>query len=218
MRRGEILLADQQKHCTRSVWIVFILLIITSIFTSYDIHLEPTKSVVFDIDRRIKLRAESIGIQSRKVAKMASMIRLAVYPGSFDPPTLGHLDVIERASVLFDQIVVAVGVNSSKAPLNIESFSGLLVNYVQNLGAKSIVRGLRATADFEYEFQMAMINRRLAGDVDSVFLMTKWEYSYLSSSIVKEVATLGGDYSSLVPPEVAAIIDIALANRKSAQL
>ena len=238
MRRGEILLADQQKHCTRSVWIVFILLIITSIFTSYDIHLEPNKSVVFDIDRRIKLRAESIGIQSRKVAKMASMIRLAVYPGSFDPPTLGHLDVIERASVLFDQIVVAVGVNSSKAPLlsteerlgalractahltnvNIESFSGLLVNYVQNLGAKSIVRGLRATADFEYEFQMAMINRRLAGDVDSVFLMTKWEYSYLSSSIVKEVATLGGDYSSLVPPEVAAIIDIALANRKSAQL
>lgn len=161
------------------------------------------------------------------------MNRLAVYPGSFDPPTLGHLDVIERASVLFDQIVVAVGVNSSKAPLldtderlaalractetlpnvRVDSFSGLLVNYVQGLGAHSIVRGLRATADFEYEFQMAMINRRLAGDVDSVFLMTKWEYSYLSSSIVKEVATLGGDYRSLVPPEVAKIIEKALDNR-----
>lgn len=161
------------------------------------------------------------------------MNRLAVYPGSFDPPTLGHLDVIERASVLFDRIVVAAGVNSSKTPLlsteqrldalrictrhlpNVEvsSFSGLLVNYVQSIGAKSIVRGLRATADFEYEFQMAMVNRRLAGEIDSVFLMTKWEYSYLSSSIVKEVANLGGDYASLVPSGVAELIERALAER-----
>lgn len=164
------------------------------------------------------------------------MVRLAVYPGSFDPPTLGHLDVIERASVLFEEIVVAVGVNSSKFPLltteeriealktccghlpnvRVEAFQGLLVSYVQQVGAKSIVRGLRATADFEYEFQMAMVNRRLAGDIDSVFLMTKWEYSYLSSSIVKEVANLGGDYTSLVPKEVAEIISKALHDRKLA--
>jgi pantetheine-phosphate adenylyltransferase len=158
------------------------------------------------------------------------MRRMAIYPGSFDPPTLGHLDVIERAAKLFDEIIVAVGVNSSKKPLltedervralkastvhldnvKVESFHGLLVNYVLSTGAKSIVRGLRATADFEYEFQMAMVNRRLASEIDTVFLMTKWEHSYLSSSIVREVATLGGDYSGLVPKAVAEVIHQAL--------
>ncbi len=158
------------------------------------------------------------------------MLRLAIYPGSFDPPTLGHLDVIERASILFDEIIVAVGVNSAKAPLlsaedrmkalsastshlpnvKIDSFQGLLVDFVRSTGAKSIVRGLRATADFEYEFQMAMVNRRLASDIDTVFLMTKWEHSFLSSSIVREVATLGGDYTELVPPAVAEVIHGAL--------
>ena len=158
------------------------------------------------------------------------MRRLAIYPGSFDPPTLGHLDVIERAAKLFDEIVVAVGVNSAKQPLlsadeRVEalrastthlgnvvvcSFEGLLVEFVQSQGARSIVRGLRATADFEYEFQMAMVNRRLASEIDTVFLMTKWEHSYLSSSIVREVANLGGDYSEMVPPAVAEIIHRAL--------
>ncbi|MBC8065386.1 MAG: pantetheine-phosphate adenylyltransferase [Chlorobia bacterium] len=158
------------------------------------------------------------------------MRRLAIYPGSFDPPTLGHLDVIERASKLFDEIIVAVGVNSAKKPLlpdryrieslqestkhlpnvKVEGFTGLLVDFVQSKAALSIVRGLRATADFEYEFQMAMVNRRLASEVDTVFLMTKWEYSYLSSSIVREVATLGGDYSGMVPPAVAKVIHRAL--------
>lgn len=158
------------------------------------------------------------------------MRRLGIYPGSFDPPTLGHLDVIERASRLFDEIIVAVGVNSSKKPLltteqridalvrstasldnvTVESFDGLLVDYVAGRGAKSIVRGLRATADFEYEFQMALVNRRLNPSVDTVFLMTKWEHSYLSSSIVREVAQLGGDYSEFVHPEVAAIIGEAV--------
>jgi pantetheine-phosphate adenylyltransferase len=158
------------------------------------------------------------------------MQRLAIYPGSFDPPTLGHLDVIERASKLFDHIIVAVGVNSAKKPLlsakdrveslrrstahlaniSVDSFEGLLVEYVQSTGAKSIVRGLRATADFEYEFQMAMVNRRLASEIDTVFLMTKWEHSYLSSSIVREVATLGGDYSEMVPKPVAEVIHRAL--------
>ena len=158
------------------------------------------------------------------------MRRMAIYPGSFDPPTLGHLDVIERAAKLFDDIIVAVGVNSGKKPLlteeervqalktstshlanvKVESFKGLLVEYVLSTGAKSIVRGLRATADFEYEFQMAMVNRRLASEIDTVFLMTKWEHSYLSSSIVREVATLGGDYSGLVPKPVAEVIHRAL--------
>lgn len=159
------------------------------------------------------------------------MRRLAIYPGSFDPPTLGHLDVIERASVLFDEITVSVGVNSSKKPLlsthqrikaleesvrhlknvKIDSFSGLLIEYAKGVGAQSIVRGLRATADFEYEFQMAMVNRRLDSHIETVFLMTKWEHSYLSSSIVREVALLGGDYAGLVPPPVAAIIKDALS-------
>ena len=151
---------------------------------------------------------------------------LAVYPGSFDPPTLGHLDVIERASRLFDEIIVAIGVNSTKKPflsvderrqalvesighlpnVRVDCFNGLLIDYVQSVGSKSIVRGLRATSDFEYEFQMAMVNRRLNSEIDSVFLMTQWEYSYLSSSVVREVAQLGGDYREMVPPAVAAVM------------
>ena len=154
------------------------------------------------------------------------MKSLGVYPGTFDPPTIGHLDVIDRARQLFDRVIVAVGVNSSKKPLlsveqrvtvlrecvqhhptvTVESFDGLLVEFARSQNAKSIIRGLRATADFEYEFQMAMVNRRLAPEVDSVFLMTKWEYSYLSSSMVREVALLGGDYRELVPAPVATIL------------
>lgn len=161
------------------------------------------------------------------------MLRLAVYPGSFDPPTLGHLDVIERASRLFDQLIVGVGINSTKSPfltheervealrqstthlnnVEIDVFSGLLVDYVRQREARAVVRGLRATADFEYEFQMAMVNRRLAGEIETVFLATKWEYSYLSSSIVREVALLSGDYRGLVPEPVAAIVADALARR-----
>jgi pantetheine-phosphate adenylyltransferase len=154
------------------------------------------------------------------------MRTLGIVPGTFDPPTLGHLDVIERASKLFDEIIVAVGVNSSKRPLlttpqrvealerssahlsnvRVEAFEGLLVDYVAQKGAKSIVRGLRAIADFEYEFQMALVNRRLNSAIDTVFLMTNWEHSYLSSSIVREVAQLRGNFSEFVHPEVAKII------------
>jgi pantetheine-phosphate adenylyltransferase len=161
------------------------------------------------------------------------MKSLAIYPGTFDPPTLGHLDVIERATQLFDRLIVSVGVNSSKSPLltpderaaalvtatrhlqnvEISQFKGLLVEYAQSVGAKSIVRGLRATADFEYEFQMAMINRRLADDIECVFLMTRWDYSYLSSSMVREVALLGGDVSSLIPDGVQPFITAALDRR-----
>lgn len=165
------------------------------------------------------------------------MSRLAIYPGSFDPPTLGHLDVIERAAHLFDEIIVAVGVNRAKNPLltgeqriqalrestkhlanvRVGSFSGLLIDYVRSEGAQAIIRGLRATADFEYEFQMAMVNRRLDSRVETVFLMTKWEHSYLSSSIVREVALLGGDYEQLVPDPVAHIMKGVLPSLKTTQ-
>ncbi len=154
------------------------------------------------------------------------MRSLAVYPGSFDPPTLGHLDVIERGARLFDRLIVAVGRNAAKEPflstdarvealretcadipnVEVEPFDGLLVDYVQRRGARSIVRGLRAVADFEYELGIAMLNRKIAPDVDSVFLMTHWDYSYLSSSMVREVARLGGDVSALVPPATLAAL------------
>lgn len=161
------------------------------------------------------------------------MRSLAIYPGSFDPPTLGHLDVIQRAHRLFDRLIVAVGTNSSKTPLftteervhalersvahlpnvEVDTFSGLLIDYAQSKDAKSLVRGLRATADFEYEFQMAMINRRLAFEIETVFLMTSWEHSYLSSSMVREVALLGGRYEEFVPEPVAKLIAGALYRR-----
>lgn len=166
------------------------------------------------------------------------MRTLAIYPGSFDPPTLGHLDVIQRAHRLFDRLIVAVGTNSSKTPLftteervdaltksvahlenvEIDTFSGLLIEYAKSKGAKSLVRGLRATADFEYEFQMAMINRRLDSDVETVFLMTSWEHSYLSSSMVREVALLGGDYREFVPSPVAKLIGGALNRRPQSSI
>ena len=158
---------------------------------------------------------------------------VAVYPGTFDPPTNGHADIIERASKLFDNVVVAVGKNSHKTPLltvderlealteisspyqnvTVESFGGLLVDYAKSKGAKSIVRGLRAVADFDYEFQIAMVNRKLEPEVDSVFLMTRWEYSFLSSSVVREVALLNGDVSTMVPDPVLTILKQAVARR-----
>jgi pantetheine-phosphate adenylyltransferase len=162
------------------------------------------------------------------------MSGIAVYPGSFDPPTLGHLDVIERALRLFDHLVVAVGRNQSKTPflsdeeriealrksvqaysnVSVEAFDGLLIDFAQKKNAQAIIRGLRATSDFEYEFQMAMVNRRMNETIESVFLMTRWEHSYLSSSIVREVALLGGDYSAMVPHEVAPIMGKILAARR----
>lgn len=164
---------------------------------------------------------------------IGSMVCRAVYPGSFDPPTLGHLDIMERASRLFDEVIVSVGVNLAKTPLltaeqrleclgeiakplsnvRIARFEGLLVEHARSLGAYAVVRGLRATSDFEYEFQMAMVNRRLAPDVETVFFMTKWEHSYLSSSMVREVALLGGDYSEMVPGPVGQVLARAISNR-----
>ncbi len=153
-------------------------------------------------------------------------MRKAVYPGSFDPPTLGHLDVIERAARQFDEVIVAIGINRAKTPfleiedricalercvktfsnVKIDSFEGLLVAYVRSKGATAIVRGLRATSDFDYEFQIAMANRRMDPTIETIFLMTKDEHSFLSSTVVREVAVLGGNYQGFVPPEVAEII------------
>ena len=148
--------------------------------------------------------------------------RIAVYPGSFDPLHNGHLDIIERCLPLFDEIVIAVLYNEQKKPLfsveermeiirslvgshaecRVESFSGLLVDFMDRIGARAVVRGLRAVSDFEYEFQMALMNRRLNSRVETVFMMPKEDYSYLSSRLVKEVYGLGGDLTGLVPEPV----------------
>ena len=154
----------------------------------------------------------------------SSSNRIAVYPGSFDPATNGHLDVIGRASGLFDEVIVAVGRNGGKSPLfspeervallrevcddrwrnvRVTIFDGLLVEFAKAEGARALIKGLRAVSDFEYEFQMALANRHLAPDLETLFLMTSAEHLYLSSSIVKEIARLGGDVSALVPNTVA---------------
>ncbi len=151
------------------------------------------------------------------------MTRRAIYPGSFDPVTNGHLDVIERARKLFDEVVVAVAHNDQKHPLfsleermdllratvdgakNVEiaSMDGLLVDFAVARNATAVIRGLRAISDFEFEFQMALMNRKLESSVETIFLMPKEEYTYLSSRIVKEIARLGGDVTGFVPPRVA---------------
>ena len=153
---------------------------------------------------------------------MKSTSRLAVYPGSFDPLTKGHVDIINRGARLFDRIVVAILVNPDKAPLfsaeervsiaevvfkdlpnvEIETFDGLLVDYAGRRGANVIVRGLRAISDFEYESQMALMNRRLNKVIETVFMMPAEPYTYVSSRLVKEVFSLGGSISGLVPSTV----------------
>jgi len=152
--------------------------------------------------------------------------RIGIYPGSFDPVTNGHIDIITRASKMFDVLIVGVLNNNSKSPLfsfservnmleevtknignvKVESFSGLLVDFAKEKKASTIVRGLRATTDFEYELQMSQTNRIMDCNVDTIFLTTSLEYSYLSSSIVKEVAACNGDVSKFVPEYVADMI------------
>jgi pantetheine-phosphate adenylyltransferase len=150
------------------------------------------------------------------------MKRIAVYPGTFDPVTNGHLDLVERSLRIFDEVIMAVAANPKKAPLFsleerialcravtkryhrvvIEGFDGLLVDYVKQKKAAGIIRGLRAVSDFEYEMQMALMNRRLDHTIETVFLMPNEEYSFITSTIVKEAASYGGDVSSLVPKVV----------------
>jgi pantetheine-phosphate adenylyltransferase len=147
---------------------------------------------------------------------------VAVYPGTFDPITNGHVDIVRRALGLFDRVIVAVAENVRKSPLfslaeraamirasvgdearvEIDSFTGLLVDYARRRQARAVIRGLRAIADFEYEFQFAHMNRHLAPDVETVFLMTSEESFYVSSSLVKEVATMGGDITRVAPAAV----------------
>ena len=147
----------------------------------------------------------------------------AIYPGSFDPVTNGHLDVIQRASTIFDQLIVAVTQNVEKDALfpvkervemlesitfewknvQVEVFNGLLVDYARNQGASVIIRGIRAVSDYEYELQMAMMNRKLEPDIETVFMLPGEPYSYLSSRLVREIARLGGPVKDLVPPIVA---------------
>ena len=147
----------------------------------------------------------------------------AIYPGSFDPITNGHLDILDRALGIFDHVILAVADNSAKQPLfhwkkrcaliqsvigknprvSVDRFDGLLVDYAKRKRARHVVRGLRAVADFEYEFQMALMNRRLNPQLEMVFLMTDEHHLYISSSIAKEVARLGGDVSEFVPKPVA---------------
>ena len=157
------------------------------------------------------------------------MKRIAIYPGSFDPITNGHIDIVGRASYLFDEIIVAVSDNPTKRPyfslserlvflrqavrsfphVRTESFSGLLSDYVKQKKAVAVIRGLRAVSDFEYEFQMALMNRRQNARFETVFLMPDEKYTYLSSSLVREVSRLGGQVRGLVPHHV----EMALKNR-----
>jgi pantetheine-phosphate adenylyltransferase len=151
------------------------------------------------------------------------MTRIAVYPGSFDPVTLGHLDVLERATLIFDRVIMAVLENPSKSGLftveervelirqsvnenprvEVDTFQGLTVEYARRVGAAAMIRGLRAVSDFENEFQMALMNRRLAPEIHTVFLMTSFSNVYVSSSLIKEVYRFGGSVEDVLPPPSA---------------
>lgn len=161
-------------------------------------------------------------------------MKRAVYPGSFDPVTKGHLDIIERAADVVDELIVGVLNNNQKTPLfsaeervkmlldvtkhipnvRVEAFSGLSVEFVRKSDAAFIVRGLRAVTDFEYELQMAQTNRSIDGGIDTLFFTTALNYAYISSTIVKEVAFYGGDISGFVPPQVADLVYAKIAERQ----
>lgn len=158
----------------------------------------------------------------------------AIYPGTFDPLTYGHLDVIKRASELFDKVIVAAAVSTSKNTLlnideraevisasvsrisncSVERFDGLLVDFAKQKNAGVIIRGLRAISDFEYEFRMALTNRKIAGNIETVFLMPSEKYSYISSTLVREIAKYGGNISEFVPPEALKALNTKLSYAK----
>jgi pantetheine-phosphate adenylyltransferase len=151
---------------------------------------------------------------------------LAIYPGSFDPFTNGHLDIVRRAAPIYDRLVVAVGDNPAKQPLfekderirlikdvlrsirnaDVEGFDGLLVDYAKKRKAKVIIRGIRTISDFEYEYQMALTNKALASDIETVFMVTSKEFAFVSAKLIKEAASLGGDIGTFVPPEIARVM------------
>lgn len=149
-------------------------------------------------------------------------VKIAIYPGSFDPMTKGHMDVLERASAMFDKVIIAVLDNTKKKCLlstkervelikksvsrldnvNVDSFYGLTINYARQQGATVLIRGLRAVSDFEYEMQLSQMNSALAPEINTIFLITKPEYNFVSSSVIKEIVMMGGDISQFVPVEV----------------
>ena len=165
------------------------------------------------------------------------MTATAVYPGTFDPVTFGHIDIARRAHRLFPRLVIAVTTNPEKSALfslderrqiirdatrgmrgvSIDSFDGLLVDYVRRKGARVVIRGIRALSDFEYEFQMALMNRKLCDEIETVFLMPHEKYSYLSSRLVREIALLGGDVSGFVTPMVEKMLKERAALHGAAQ-
>jgi pantetheine-phosphate adenylyltransferase len=164
-------------------------------------------------------------------------MRTAVYPGSFDPITNGHLDVIQRAARLFDRVIVAVAINESKTPMfsmaqrkeltaravehlpnvEVDTFTGLLVDYVSVKKGEAVIRGLRAVSDFEFEFQLALMNRKLNERVETIFMMPKETYTFISSRMIKEVARLGGDISSFVPAHVEQALRKKVGNGRGAK-
>lgn len=149
--------------------------------------------------------------------------KIAIYPGTFDPITLGHLDILQRASKLFDRVIITLAINSSKTPLfskeerldfirdavknipnvAVDSFEGMLIKFAEKMGASAVIRGLRAISDFEFEFQLALMNRKQNQEITTVFLMPNEKYTYLNSTIIREVARYGGDVSSFITPLVA---------------
>lgn len=159
-------------------------------------------------------------------------MRKAVYPGTFDPVTYGHLDVIKRGSKIFDELIVAVGHNPLKDPLftinermdmlskntrnisniKVDCFEGMLIDYTKEMQTNVILRGIRTVSDFEYEFQRALTNRVLKTDIETVFIMTSQEYSFLNSNLIKEAVSLGGDISMFVPPDVEKLLQQKFAN------
>lgn len=157
-------------------------------------------------------------------------MRTVIYPGSFDPFTNGHLDIVQRAAKLFDHVIVAIARNETKGPLfslderlelvrqsvsghqnvSVDSFDGLLVEYVERRGGQAVIRGLRAVSDFEFEFQLALMNRKLNEHVETIFMMPKDTYTFLSSRLVKEIARLGGNVGAFVPTQVVAALSTKL--------
>jgi len=158
-----------------------------------------------------------------QIKVLLNIMKKVIYPGTFDPVTYGHIDIVKRAVDLFDKVVITVAINPSKKPLftteervemlkdslkefdgkvDIDSFDGLLVQHAKQVGAQAIIRGLRQISDFEFEFQMALMNRKLSGDITTIFLMPHERYTYLNSTVIRNLASLHADVSSFVPPNV----------------